>query len=185
MPGFNGPVGPLQVGTAVAKNTFTTLAALNPPGETISSAYQIPGGSTGLQPGQYITVDAWGVASNTGTPTLILGLYYGAPGAVDLAVSTAKTTTTAMAGWEWTLSYTGRIVSVGTSGSIYGHGQWTLPTSLTAWSTFRLPETAPAAVTIDTTVNKFIGISAAWSASSASNTITVNGCLIDIHGVTP
>jgi hypothetical protein len=122
------------------------------------------------------------VASNTATPTLQLGVYYGAAAAVDLAVSAAKTTTTAMSNWEWHLWYTGRVISVGTSGSIIGSGYWRLPTSLTAWTEFRLPETAPAAVTIDTTVNKFIGVEGAWSASSASNTITVHECLVRIHG---
>jgi hypothetical protein len=135
-----------------------------------------------LQPGSYVTLEAWGVASNTGTPTLKLGVYYGAAGAVDLALSTAKTTTTAMSNWEWHLWYTGRVTAVGTSGSIIGSGYWNLPTSLTAWTAIRLPETAPAAVTIDTTINKFIGVEAEWSASSASNTITVHACVVDVHG---
>lgn len=182
MPGtlWTGPAGPLQPGTAVAKNTFTTLAALNPPGETITSAYQVYGGQ--LQPGSLINIEAFGVASNTGTPTLILGVYYGAAGAVDLAVSTAKTTTTAMTNWEWHLEWIGRVTAVGTAGSIIGSGYWKLPTSLTAWTEFRLPETAPAAVAIDTTINKFIGIEAAWSASSASNTITCHACNVLISG---
>jgi hypothetical protein len=177
---WTAPAGPLQAGTAVAKNTFTTLAAINPPGETISSAYQIYGGT--LQPGTQITLEAWGVASNTGTPTIKLGVYYGAAGAVDLALSTAKTTTTAMTNWEWHLWYIGRVTAVGTSGSIIGSGYWRLPTSLTAWTEYRLPETAPAAVTIDTTINKFIGVEAEWSASSSSNTITQHGCIIRIDG---
>lgn len=177
---WTAPAGPLQVGTAVAKTTFTTLAALNPPGETISSAYQTYGGQ--LQPGTAISIEAWGVASNTGTPTLQLGVYYGAAGAVDLALSTAKTTTTAMANWEWHLWYLGRVTAVGTAGAIMGSGYWRLPTSLTAWTEIRLPETAPASVAIDTTINKFIGIEAAWSASSASNTITCHACNVLISG---
>lgn len=179
---WTAPSGPLQSGTSIAQNTFTAAKDL-PVGEFATSFPIIYGGQ--LQAGSHIQVEAWGVASNTGTPTLILGLYYGLVAGTALAVSTAKTTTTAMSNWEWHLWYTGRVTGVGTAttgGSIMGSGYWNLPTSLTAWTQIRLPETAPAAVAIDTTTNKQISIGATWSASSASNTITCHECLVEIHG---
>lgn len=176
---WSAPAGPLLPGTSIAQNTFTAAKDL-PVGESATAFPIIYGGQ--LQPGSRVDIEAWGVASNTATPTLILGIYYGLVAGVALAVSTAKTTTTAMTNWEWHLYYTGRVVTVGTTGSIMGSGYWNLPTSLTAWTQIRLPETAPAAVTIDTTINKQISVGATWSASSASNTITCHDCNIRIDG---
>jgi len=176
---WTAPLQPLMVGTSVAQNTFTAARDI-PVGENVTAFKTIPGGS--LEPGSTIQVEAWGVASNTGTPTLILGVYHGLVAGTALVVSPAKTTTTAMSNWEWHLIYTARVVTIGTTGSIIGSGFWRLPTSLTAWTEFRLPETAPAAVTIDTTVDKKISIGATWSASSASNTITCHECLVEVHG---
>jgi len=181
---WTSPQGPLMPGVSVASTTFTSAQGL-PVGETSSSPPIIYGGS--LQVGSYIEVDAWGVASNTGTPTLALGVYYGgtvgaAVGGTTLKVSAAKTTTTAMANWQWSLNFLGRITIVGTSGSIIGFGTWRLPTSLTAWTEFNLDENAPAAVTIDTTVNKNIVVGATWGTSSASNSITCHACRVSIHG---
>jgi hypothetical protein len=176
---WTAPTQQLLAGTSVAQNTFTAAKDL-PVGENTSVFPMIYGGT--LNPGSRIRIEAWGVASNTATPTLILGVYYGLVAGTALAVSTAKTTTTAMTNWEWHLQWTGRVLAVGTSGSIIGSGYWKLPTSLTAWTEIRLPETAPAAVTIDTTVNKQLSIGATWSASSASNTITCHDMDVQIVG---
>lgn len=180
---WTAPVQQLFPGTSVAQNTFTSVRDI-PFGEN-TSMYPIIYGGT-LQAGTRINVEAWGVASNTGTPTLILGVYYGTPtspvGGVALAVSTAKTTTTAMSNWEWHIRWMGRVTAIGVSGAIMSSGYWRLPTSLTAWTEIRLPETAPASVTIDTTINKGIGIGATWSASSASNTITCHDMQVQIDG---
>lgn len=176
---WTAPTTPLLDGVSVAATTFTGPQALLL-GSAGGGHKMIYGGQ--LQPGTQIVVEAWGVASNTGTPTLALGVFYGAAGSVALANSAAKTTTTAMANWEWHLWYSGRIISNGSTGSIIGSGYWRLPTSLTAWTEFRLPETAPASVTIDTTINKNIGIQATWGTSSASNSITLHDCRVELHG---
>lgn len=181
MPGslWTAPVQQYLPGASTAKNTFTSATDL-PCSEDATMFPTIQGNQ--LQPGSIIDVEAWGVASNTGTPTLILGVYYGLVAGTALAVSTAKTTTTAMSNWEWHLWYTGRVLNRGTSGAIMGSGYWYLPTSLTAWTSIRLPETAPASVTIDTTVDKKISIGATWSASSSSNTITCHELKVVVHG---
>lgn len=176
---WTGPAGPLLDGSSVAQNTFTTAKDI-PVGDAVTQFPMILGGQ--LQQGTTLKVRAWGVASNTGTPTLILGIYYGLVAGVALAVSTAKTTTTAMTNWVWRLAYDARITSTGTAGAIMGYGLWRLPTSLTAWTDFNLPETAPASVAIDTTVNKQLSIGATWSASSASNTITCHEMEVLISG---
>jgi hypothetical protein len=172
-------------GVSVASATFTAAQGL-PVGETTSNPPIIF--ASQLQVGTTIDVTAWGVASNTGTPTLALGVYWGgvvgaAVGGTTLKVSAAKTTTTAMSNWPWWLWYTGRITSTGTvttGGAIMGYGHWWLPTSATAHTEFNLDENAPASVAIDTTINKNIVIGATWGTSSGSNTITCHVCRVII-----
>jgi len=184
---WSAPQGPLMPGTSPASTTFTSAQGL-PVGVTVSNPPVIYGGT--LQVGTIVQVEAWGVASNTGTPTLALGLYYGgvvgaAVGGVTLKVSAAKTTTTAMSNWPWWVWYMGRITSTGTvttGGAIMGHGRWRLPTSLTAWTEFNLDESAPASVAIDTTVNKNIVVGATWGTSNAANSITCHALNVLISG---
>lgn len=176
---WTAPAGPLLDGASVAQNTFTAAKDI-PCGDAVTSFPTILGAT--LNQGSLISVQGWGVMSNTATPTVILGLYWGGVAGVALAVSTAKTTTTAMANWEFEFRWHGRVVATGTSGSIMGSGAWRLPTSLTAWTEFRWPETAPAAVAIDTTVNKNLTLGVTWSASSASNTVTLHDMEVLISG---
>lgn len=181
---WTAPQGPLMPGASVASASFTAAQGL-PVGETATGTPVIYGGS--LQVGSNVDLYAWGVASNTGTPTLAMGVYYGgtvsaAVGGTTLKVSAAKTTTTAMTNWKWELWYSGRVTAVGTTGAIMGHGRWRLPSSLTAWTEFNLDEVAPASVAIDTTVNKNLVVGATWSASSSSNTITCHYCNVLVSG---
>lgn len=165
---WSAPLGPLHDVAGVAYNTSTTLTDVSPGGTT--NPYLIPGGT--LQPGSVIRVEAYGTFSNTATPTLILGLYFGGVAGVALVASSAVTTTTAATNWAWYLKYVGRVTAIGTAGTIIGGGEVHFPTALTTFTARRLPETAMAAVTIDTTVNKALTIGAQWGTSSASNTLT-------------
>lgn len=184
---WTAPTQQLFPGTSVAQNTFTAAQNLAV-GESGSSTSTVAGGvpyipGKSLQPGANICIEAWGVASNTGTPTLILGVYWGGVAGTALVVSTAKTTTTAMANWEWHLWLDVRVLTTGVSGSMIASGYWRLPTSLTAWTEYRFPETAPAAVaSLDTTVDKLLTVGATWSASSALNTITMHNQRVYIAG---
>lgn len=180
---WTNPNQQLFPGASVAQNNFTSAKDL-PIGE--NSDLPLIYGRT-LQAGSRITIDASGIASNTATPTLILGVYWGGVAGTALAVSTAKTTTTAMTNWQWDLHLIVRVLTVGplsTSSSMMPiNGYWRLPTSLTAWTEIRLPETAPASVTsLDTSVNKVISVGATWSAASASNTITCHDMRVTIDG---
>lgn len=175
---WTASLGPLHDVAGTAYNTSVTLTDVSPGGST--NPVVNPGGT--LQPGSIIDVQAWGTFSNTATPTLILGVYYGAVAGVALVASTAVTTTTAATNWSWYLKYVGRVTAVGTAGTIMGAGEVHFPTSLTAFTARRLPETAQAAVTIDTTVQKAITIGAQWGTSNAANTLTCNGMLAVVHG---
>lgn len=161
------PIAPFHMAVGAAFGTFTANQDVSPFPRPI-----IGGGKLHL--GSKIEVEAWGEYSTTLTPTLQLGFYYGTT-AVMLAQSAAITTPSGAAAFQWHLKYCGVVVALGATGSIVGHGIVDFGTSLTAMSTTPMPVTAAArTVAIDTTTAKEIGVAAAYSASSASNTVKTN-----------
>lgn len=163
------PIPPLHTadGTAYASSTTPTDVSPSPP-------IVLPANI--LELGSEIELCAELTFSNTSTPTLLVGFYYGgiATGAV-LAASSAITTTTGATNWPIMLRYRGIVRTIGTSGSIYGQGELLLGTALTAFSVRPIPEVAASrTVTIDTTAAKSITVGATWGTNSASNTLTCN-----------
>lgn len=169
-------VGPIEAADGAALASSTTLTDASP-GAT-AGAITIPGGALDL--GTILRIRAFWTASNTSTPTLLSGFYYGGVAGTALAATSAVTTTTAMSGWTWRMDYEGVVQTVGTSGKIMGAGYIMVPTSLTA-STYRpIPETTPAQVTIDTTVSKIVTLGLQWGTSSASNTATARFLSVEL-----
>jgi hypothetical protein len=169
------PVPPLHLADGTALASSTTLTDISP-----SPAIVIPANM--LEPGSEIVLEAHCTFSNTSTPTLLLGFYYGAVAGSALAASSAITTTTGATSWPIVLRYRGRVRSVGSSGSIYGQGELLLGTALTAWTNRPIPEVAASrTVTIDTTAAKSITVGAQWGTSNASNTITCNEISLDLR----
>lgn len=162
------PIPPLHTADGAALASSTTLTDVSPtPNITLPANV--------LEVGMDVEIVAELQFSTTGTPTLLLGLYYGGVAGTALAASSAITTGSAAAAWPAILRYAGRVRAVGSSGSIVGHGELLLGTSLTAFSSRPIPETAAArTVTIDTTTAKAITLGAQWGTSSASNTLTCN-----------
>jgi hypothetical protein len=123
---------------------------------------------------------ATGTFSNTGTPTLLLGIYYGGvTAALPLAVSAATTTTTGATSWPFRLEVTSIVRTTGATGTIMSGGVLYLATSLTAFSVIPLSNVAQAVVTVDTTTAKALTLGAQWGTSSASNTLTCNQFLVE------
>lgn len=166
---YAAPLGPLQAADGTAYASSVTITDVSPGG--LAGAIIIPAGSLDL--GTTIKMGAAFTASNTGTPTLLIGFYYGGVAGTALAATTAITTTTAMVNWKWEIYLEGVIQAVGTSGKFMpSRGEVHVPTSLTAFTSRPIPETALAQVTIDTTLQKIITLGATWGTSSASNTLT-------------
>lgn len=160
------PLPPFHPAIGASFGTFTTLQDVSP-----TPRPMIFGGQLRIQ--SKIHCVASGYFSTTATPTLQLTFYYGTT-AVALAASGAITTGTATL-WPWIMEYWGTVVAVGATGSIVGQGYLKLGTSLTAFADSAIPVTdAARTVAIDTTINKEIGVGAAYSASSASNLVRVN-----------
>lgn len=160
------PIPPFHSAIGAAFGTFTTFQDVSPTPHPM-----LYGGQLRIQ--SKLELEAWGRFSTTVTPTLQLGFYFGTA-AVILAASSAITTASGAAAFMWHLKYNGIVTAVGATGSITGAGLLDLGTSLTAMSTTPMPVTdAARTVAIDTTINKELGVGAAYSASSASNTVTV------------
>lgn len=174
---YESAIPPFNFAAGAAYNTSVTLTDVSPT-PAINTRNLPP-----LGLGSILRLTSWGTASNTATPTLILGFYYGAVAGIALVASTAVTTTTAMSSWAWYLEYIGIVRSLGASGTILGAGRVEIPTSLTAFTARRLPETALATVTIDTTVGKDITTGAQWGTSSGSNTLTCHGMTAEVLNV--
>ena len=164
------PVGPFHT-AARATNTFTAKQDVSP-----SPVPVIPAGK--LRAGTKLHIRAAGDYTTTGTPNLTLGFWLGTRAlaiTVDIALTSVITTATATA-WPWWMEWDGLCTAVGTAGTLLGQGQAQLGSALTTFnSEVPLPITAALrTVTIDTTIERAIGVSATWSASSASNQVTVN-----------
>lgn len=173
---LNVPGNAANLPAAVAYNTATALTDVSP-GAATNGALIIP--ANFLDVGSTLRLTASGFFSNTATPTLLLGFYFGAVAGVALAATAATTTTVSAVSWPFRMEYTGTVQVRGSSGKIMGSGYVMLATSLTAYSLIPLPATAIAQVTIDTTTAKAVTVGAQWGTNSVSNTLTVTSFTVE------
>jgi hypothetical protein len=165
-----GTFGP---GTALASSTALT---------DISPAPQITLGGNFLNyAGARMRLKAFGSFSTSGTPTLLVGFYYGGVAGVALAASGATTTGSGASSWPWNADLLLEVRTTGTSGSVMCAGAVNLGTSLTAFQGVPIPAAALATVSVDTTTAKALTVGAQWGTSSASNTITCQ--VLDIESI--
>lgn len=156
------PLSPLHTADGTALANSTTITDISPtPNITIPANL--------LEVGSLLRWRAFGRFSTTGTPTLLLGIYYGAVAGTAIAATAATTTSSGVTNTTWVFEGEARVRSVGSSGTILGAG---LAYGITTNGFVPAPATAPAAATVDTTSAKAVTIGATWSAASASNTIT-------------
>ena len=121
---------------------------------------------------------AWAIASNTSTPTLNLGVYYGGVAGTALCTSGAVTTTGSMSAWQWLITVDCEVITVGSSGTIRSYGWIDIPTSSTAVTRQSMSATAQD-VTVNTGTNSALTFGATWGTSNASNTLTCKGFKIE------
>ena len=164
------PVGPFAIAARVT-NTFTTKQDVTPAPVPV-----IPGGR--LRPGTKIALKAIGDFNTTATPNLTMGFWYGTRALAitgDLALSSVIVAPTATL-WPWSMEWEGMCTVGGAAGAVVGNGQLQLGASLTTFAAeVPIPITAALrTVSIDLSIERALGVSATWSASSASNQITVN-----------
>jgi hypothetical protein len=169
------PVPPSHITDGAAYLSSTSLTDVSP-------LPPIKIGANGFDVGTEFELYAEGQFSNTGTPTLILGFYWGGVAGVALAASGAITTITGATAWPWQMAYRGTVRAIGTAGSVQGQGRLYMPASLTQFqAAYAIPATlALRTVAIDTSIEKTITVGAQWSANSASNTLTCTNISVQI-----
>lgn len=156
-----------QPGAVVASTA--ALVDITPAG----NSYSIPAGS--LSGGSTYRLTAYGRATVGTTATNItLGVYYGGTGGTLLASTGAVAMTVSTTNVPWRLEYIFTVRTLGTSGTVFGNGFANLPGSgVAAWgAAIPIPNTANAAVTVDTTTAKAISIGATLSQITGAPTIT-------------
>jgi len=160
--GLPGSLFSQTSGVAVANTTTeTTLAG------TGSGTLAIPANS--LIEGRTIRVTARGVLSTTGTPTLNLRAKLGSTTVVATgAVATAGTISNHA--FELVVDLVCR--TTGASGTVIGEGRFWADNAAHTGLHLGLPATAT--VTVNTTTDLVISLTAAWGTASASNTITAH-----------
>lgn len=170
---LSDPVGPFPPAASAAFNTFTTK-------QNVTTLGYVPVILAGrLRAGSKLWVGARGNFSTTGTPTLSLGFWLGTRAlamTIDLAISSLITTGSGAASWPWIMEWQGLCTKADVAGTLLGQGELQLGTSLTAFGAeVPIPITAALrTVAVDTTIERAIGVSAAFSASSASNQVQVD-----------
>src|SRR6185369_1208753 len=167
------PMVPFATAAGTAFNTFTTRKSVDPLPIPV-----IPAGK--LRRGSKIHLKAWGEYSTTGTPTMRLGFWIGTRAlsiTADLAVTALAATVSGAANLPWWMEWDAIVTLEGTSGSIVGQGQAQLGATISTFSSETpIPITqALRTVTIDTTIERAVGVSCEFGASSASNQVIVNG----------
>lgn len=170
---FATPLSPFAPAIGANFNTFTARQDVSPLPLPILPANM-------CRPGTALKIEAEGEWGATATPTLVLGFYCGIPGAsgggtiTSIFAESVASATTAQTSFPWRMEYRGKIVTVGTAGSIVGSGDLEFGTSLTAVTTTTIPVTlALRTVAVNTTVANAIGVCATWSASNALNNVRV------------
>lgn len=122
-----------------------------------------------LVPGNILEVVATGRFSNTGTPNLTLGLYWGGVAGTALCATAATATPSGVTNQVFVVRATIIVRSIGSAGSMEAIGSAGNIGTNPAF----MPATGTGVVTsLDTTAAKALTLGATWGTSSASNTLT-------------
>lgn len=128
-----------------------------------------------MQDGRCLRLRAFGKLSTTATPTMTFAVRWGGVGGTLLATTEAITCASGAANTAWSTEIIIQTRSNGATGSLMVMGVATinLTASTSAAGVFGVSGfDAPAAVTADLTADTALSLTADWSASSASNTLT-------------
>lgn len=175
-----------NIATGTAKASFTSEFKINDttgmgPTALILPEYWMP--NSGI--GRGIRIVARGILSSTGTPTYTFTCRLGSEGSTTAAIvlgSAALTTGSGVSNQPW--EFEGDVIlrtlgATGANSTVQGIGMLKSPglaTSLAAlWGGGASPGTV---ATVDHSITNFINFNVACSASSASNTITLQQLLV-------
>jgi hypothetical protein len=153
------------VGAGTALASSTTLTDISPAPQVVLPANY-------LFLNQRLKVTGYGIYSSTGTPTLLLGVYYGGVAGTLLAATAANAVANNAASYPWRLELDIYVRTTGSSGTLWCNGSAKVGSSLTAWTEYVIPSSQTQPITVNSTTANALTIGAQWSASSSSNTVT-------------
>ena len=151
-------------GTAVASTASETI---------IFPDIVIPGNY--MQDGRTLKLVAYGKLSTTGTPTIIFSIRWGGVAGTLLALTEAITNGSGVANVNWAVEALIQTRTNGSTGKLMTMGRAAVHTAAATVVTNVFGVSgydAPAEVTADLTIDKSLSLTATWSASSSSNTLT-------------
>lgn len=168
----------------LTKTTFTTEAQLNTTATMGVQAKLLPDfwESSPRAIGRGVRIEASGVLGCTGTPTIALRVRGGAAANITttplLAGSGAVTLASGLTAVGWKFSVDMFLSSIGANGAnstLTGQGYLLIGGAAAAmWPVF-VGEASPGTVaTLDTSIVNYLNFNAAFSASNAANTVTLN-----------
>ena len=166
----NGPVPTVDGGPLASSAALTAISPV--PDATIRN--------NTLDVGTVLRCTAFGRLSTTGTPTLLLGAYYGGASGIQMLAGAAPITCgpAGLTNVAWTFEGLFVVRSIGAAGTVIGTAKLA---GISGPNNVDIaPATAPTAATIDTTAGKTIVIAAQWGTSSPSNTITCHGVAVEL-----
>lgn len=173
--------------TSAAKASWTTEVTCNDTATMGVQAHLPPDFwlPTPGQVGRGIRIVARGILSSTGTPTYTFSIRGGAAGSTSTAIllgTAALTTGSGVTNQIWEMQ--GDVVlttlgAAGTNSTVRGVGTFISPGTANkidpAWGGGATPGTV---ATLDTSITNYINFNIACSASSASNTVTIQQLLV-------
>lgn len=151
-------------GSEIASTTTETIVF---PDVTIPGNY--------LQDGRTLRLRAFGKLSTTGTPTITFAIRWGGVAGTVLATTEAITCGSGVTNVAWAIEAYIQTRTNGASGSLLVLGEVTVNTAAATVVTGIFGVSgydAPAAVSVNLTADTDLSLTADWSASSASNTLT-------------
>lgn len=126
-----------------------------------------------LAVGKTFRVSAKGFLSTTGTPTLRLKVKLGSTVILDSGTATMATITNE----SFSLNSEFSVYSIGSSGTVNGQGIMIVTGS--SAKVIAVPTASGSAITVDSTANQTISVTATWGTSSSSNTITCTNLVVE------
>jgi hypothetical protein len=177
------PPGPMSPVAGVAVTAAALTAGTPLPAPIIPGGVLINGSKLFMEADLEMT-------STSATPTLTLGFYMGSVGgaigsATAIVVSAANALSASAAAWPITLRYKGTIRTLSPSaGVIQGTAELLYSTSLTAWASTPLPQTAAARTvsTLNTNQNNQLDVGITLSSTTGSPSIVVSGFYAEVRG---
>jgi hypothetical protein len=157
-------------GTAIANTTTETVIY---PNITIPANY--------MADGRVLQLEVFGKLSTTATPTITFRVRWGGVAGTLLALTEAITNGSAVANVNWLLRAFIQTRVNGAAGALLVWGEAVVHSSATAVVSNIFSVSgfdAPAQVTADLSADTALAVTAAWSAASASNTLTGMGRLL-------